>query len=47
MQLEKEGTISNELAVVVSSIALACKQVGINMGSHDVTHIPNHWKKLH
>jgi len=26
-KLEKEGTISNELAVVVSSIALACKQI--------------------
>ena len=27
LQLEKEGKISNELAVVVSSTALACKQI--------------------
>ena len=26
-QLEKQGTINNELAVVISSIALACKQI--------------------
>lgn len=27
MQLEKKGTINNELAVVISSIAVACKQI--------------------
>ncbi len=26
-QLEKQGTINNELAVVISSTALACKQI--------------------
>jgi fructose-1,6-bisphosphatase I len=26
-QLEKQGTINNELAVVISSIAIACKQI--------------------
>jgi fructose-1,6-bisphosphatase I len=27
LQLEKAGTINNELAVVISSIGLACKQI--------------------